>query len=162
MYLYHGTTVENALTILKERVVKGKKASRKHCNRYVSLSDSLLEARQFGEVVFQFEQVEKAIPVNYESKEWASEHSEIVEYVLHNSIHTNKEVSSESLHQMKSEHEFVVINKLRFDNEDVTIHLIGENMKDLNKLKKSLDHALNSGDTVKKSVKLYKEFLEHL
>lgn len=147
MYLYHGTTLEKALDILQNRVVKGKKTSRKQSNRYVSFTENLLEARKFGEVVFQFQHVEQAMLVQYQEQQWTSHHSEIVDYLVE-----REEVTVEGK-------EYVLFNKHRFADQNVTVYLIGEHMKDLNQLKKQLDVGLNVGDVVKKSVKLYEEFL---
>jgi hypothetical protein len=160
MYFYHGTTVENAVKILKERVLKGKKASKKHHNRYVSFSTNLLQSRQFGEVVFQFTKMDKAIPVQYGDEAWANTNKEISEYVLNNTVHDVTEL--ENLNQVREEQEFVLVNKHDFQQEEVMIYLIGDDMKKLNQLKKQLDEVLGQNDTVKKSVKLYQDFLEQL
>lgn len=160
MKLYHGTTLENAKSILEQRVVKGKKASRKHKNRYVSFSKSLLEARIFGEVVLQFEEINEAVPVPYQDKGWASKNPEVYQYLLANTaLQLNED---NDLTEIEREKEFVLVNKYRFDHEHVTVHLIGENMKELNKLKKELDLVLKEGDSVKKSVKMYSDFLQNL
>ncbi|PLS19249.1 hypothetical protein CVD28_02225 [Bacillus sp. M6-12] len=147
IYYYHGTSIENAVSILSNRLLKGKKSFNKHKNRYVSFSTNKLVARQFGEVVLRFEPMEKATPVELTDFDWILENQEIAEYAL-----SGKEEG------LKMEEQIVLKNKHRFENEAVTIYLIHDDAKHLEEMKQQLAHLLKDGDKLTKNAKMYKDF----
>lgn len=142
IYLYHGTTLEKALSILENRIVKGKKASNKHHNRYVFLSKNKLEARQFGEVVIRFENIENGVPVDAKS--------------------TNKEVAELAIKGatagLKLDEQIVLKNKHDFSNESVTIYLVHDDVNHLNEMKKQLSVLLKDQDKLTKNAKMFKDY----
>lgn len=158
MYLYHGTSVENALKILEARELKGKKADRKHNNRYVAFSRSLLEARTFGEVVFRFPAIERATRVEYENKNWIDEHAEMVEFLLSQS----RPEDELNLATLLLEKEEVLVNKHVFADEPVTVYIINKDMEKLTESRQQLKPFLLEDDTVVRSVSLYNDFVESL
>ncbi|WCK57357.1 hypothetical protein PP175_29645 (plasmid) [Aneurinibacillus sp. Ricciae_BoGa-3] len=162
MYLYHGTSFENAISILYSRQLKGKKAFNRHKNRYVSLSRNKFVARQFGKVVFRFEKTNLSIPIEYKNKEWMQNHQEIVEYIMNMTTYEQSEQLSVYMDRMADEQEFIVKNKIDFSDSPVTIYLIHPNMQEMNEMKWEMKDLLKDGDKIIRSAKKYEEFLDWL
>lgn len=159
MYLYYGTTVENALKILESRQVKGKKGNRKHSNRYVRLSKNKLIARKDGEVVIRFdsELLENLIHVDYTKESFILKHAEIVDLVLGKRDAKNDVAGA--LKAQKDNKELFVKNKFNFNEQPVNIYLIHDNPEHMEEVKNELKILLIEGDKITKSPKAYEDFI---
>lgn len=159
MYLYYGTTVENAVKVFTNRQVKGKKGDRKHSNRYVRLSKNKLIARQDGEVVIRFDAdlISNLIPVEYQKEAFLLENAEIVEFIVGKGF-SEKNIPG-LLKERKDNKEVFVKNKFNFDNQAVSIYLINDNAEHMDKVKNELAPLLIEGDKITKSAKAYQDFL---
>jgi hypothetical protein len=127
MKLYHGTSAENAIEILKERKLRGKKKFDNHLYPYISFSKDKRIAGLFGEVVFEFQKAfHVAEKVHYEDIEWMISNREICEYISGTRMVDFLEESGGGLLTMDDEEEYFIRGEYTFDFDEIKIYVTSE------------------------------------
>lgn len=152
MKLYHGTTIENALSILSEKRMIGTKKFSRHPNTFVSLTSDLMTAQQFGDVLFSFPLTNlDVVEVDYEDSTWPERNKEITEYIFGGLF----EELNEDLTVMVSEQEYIARDEITFEYSDVEVLLCGYSKDELEDHKKKIRDVV--GEQIKIQVKHLKD-----
>lgn len=152
--MYHGTTFERAISILKTGFFKGTKKLSHHQHSYISFSSSFQSANDFGEIVFTVSPLSPLfIEIEYEDINWMRENREIVEYVgvwYEDEAETQKE-----LHAIQFEEEHVVKDEVAWKEVVTEISIVAKEQEDIEEMLQQLRKM--TGDLIPVRVIIKKE-----
>lgn len=152
--MYHGTTFERAISILKTGCFKGTKKLPHHQHSYISFSSSFQSANDFGEIVFT---VSPSFPlfieIEYESINWMRQNREIIEYV--GVWYEDEAETQRELHAIQFEEEHVIKDEVACKEIVTEISIVVKEDEDFEEMLQQLQEM--TGDIIPVHVIIRKE-----